>query len=89
MTITVVLKDEAAHIVERHVAEGRYPDAESAVAAALTLLEDAHVRSGRDVDVPAVQRMIAEADAEGGEIDSIDRVSRKLDAVIEAARPTE
>jgi hypothetical protein len=28
MTITVTLKDEAAHIVERQVAEGRYPDAE-------------------------------------------------------------
>jgi len=31
MTITVTLKDEVAKIVERQVAEGRYPDAESAV----------------------------------------------------------
>ena len=41
MSITVVLRDEAAHIVERHVADGRYPDAESAVAAALLLLDEA------------------------------------------------
>jgi Arc/MetJ-type ribon-helix-helix transcriptional regulator len=84
MTITVVLKDEAAQIVERQVSEGRYPDAESAVAAALTLLEDAKL-DWSDVDVPAVQRMIAEADAEGGEL-TRDEVSRKLDRAIEAAR---
>jgi len=40
MSITVLLKDEAAEIVERQVSEGRYADAESAVTAALTLLED-------------------------------------------------
>jgi Arc/MetJ-type ribon-helix-helix transcriptional regulator len=84
MAITVVLKDEAADIVERHVAEGRYPDAESAVAAALMLLEDAAV-DWSDVDVPAVQRMLAEADAEGGEY-TIEETARHLDAVIEAAR---
>jgi len=84
MTITVVLKDEAAHIVERQVADGRYPDAESAVAAALLLLDDAAV-IWSDVDSVAVRRMIADADADGGEY-SLDETSRKLDAVIEAAR---
>jgi Arc/MetJ-type ribon-helix-helix transcriptional regulator len=84
MTITVVLKDEAAHIVERQVAEGRYPDAESAVAAALMLLEDSAL-DWSQVDVPAVQRMIAEADAEGGEY-TIDETARRLDAVIESTR---
>jgi Arc/MetJ-type ribon-helix-helix transcriptional regulator len=86
MTITVVLKDEVAEIVERHVADGRYPDAESAVAAALTLLEDVAL-DWSDVDAAAVQRMIAEAEAEaeGGEY-PFDDAARRLDAVIEAAR---
>ncbi len=84
MTITVVLKDEVAEIIERHVADGRYPDAESAVAAALTLLEDVAL-DWSDVDAAAVQRMIAEADAEGGEY-PFDDATRRLDAVIEAAR---
>jgi Arc/MetJ-type ribon-helix-helix transcriptional regulator len=84
MTITVVLKDEAAQIVERQVSEGRYPDAESAVAAALTLLDDVSI-DWSDVDVPAVRRMLAEADAEGGEFTRED-VSRALDRTIEAAR---
>ena len=84
MTITVVLKDEAAHIVERQVAERRYPDAGSAVAAALMLLEDS-VLDWSHVDVPAVQRMIADADAEGGEY-TIDETVRRLDAVIEWTR---
>jgi Arc/MetJ-type ribon-helix-helix transcriptional regulator len=83
MTITVTLKDEAADIVERHVADGKYPDAESAVAAALLLLEEAAV-DWSEVDNEAVRRMIAEADAEGGEY-SLDEVSRKLDAVIDSA----
>jgi Arc/MetJ-type ribon-helix-helix transcriptional regulator len=84
MTITVVLKKEAAEIVERQVSEGRYPDAESAVTAALTLLDDA-AADWSDVDVPAVQRMIADADAEGGELKRED-ISRHLDAVIGTAR---
>jgi putative addiction module CopG family antidote len=66
MAITVTLTDEAARIVQRQVAEGRYPDAESAVTAALMLLEDAG--NCDDVDADAVRRMIAESDAEGGEI---------------------
>lgn len=84
MTITVVLKDEVAEIVERHVADGRYPDAESAVAAALTLLEDVAL-DWSDVDAAAVQRMIAQSDAEGGEI-PFDNAIRQLDKVIESAR---
>ena len=84
MTITVVLKDESAQIVERQVSEGRYPDAESAVAAALTLLEDASL-DWSDVDVPAVQRMIAEADAEGGEL-TREEVSRNIDLAIGSAQ---
>lgn len=84
MTITVVLKDEAAQIVEREVSEGRYPDAESAVTAALMLLEDAAIDWG-NVDAGAVQQMIAESDAEGGEL-TRDEVSRHLDAVIASAR---
>ena len=84
MTITVVLKDEVAEIVERHVADGRYPDAESAVAAALTLLEDVAL-DWSDVDAAAVQRMIAQSDAEGGEI-PFDNAIRQLDTVIESAR---
>ena len=84
MTITVVLKDEAADIVERQVAEGRFPDAASAVTAALALLDDISL-NWSDVDGAAVQRILAAADAEGGE-HSLDEVSRKLDAVIEATR---
>jgi putative addiction module CopG family antidote len=67
MTITITLKDEVASIVQRQVAEGRYPDAESAVTAALMLLEDAAMNWDR-VDAAAVRRMIEESDAEGGEI---------------------
>jgi Arc/MetJ-type ribon-helix-helix transcriptional regulator len=67
MTITVTLKDEVAQIVQRQVAEGRYPDVESAVTAALMLLEDAAM-NWDDVDADAVRRMIADSDAEGGEI---------------------
>jgi Arc/MetJ-type ribon-helix-helix transcriptional regulator len=84
MTITVVLKDEAAQIVEREVSEGRYPDAESAVTAALMLLEDAAIDWG-DVDAAGVRQMIAEADAEGGEI-PFEEAIRELDKVIDAAR---
>jgi Arc/MetJ-type ribon-helix-helix transcriptional regulator len=86
MTITVVLKNEAAEIVERQVSEGRYPDAESAVVAALTLLDDAAL-DWSEVDVPAVGRMIAQADQEGGEL-ARDEVVRHLDAAIDAARRT-
>ena len=78
MTITITLKDEVAQIVERQVAEGHYPDAESAVTAALMLLEDAAM-SWTDVDVDAVRRMIAESDAEGGEI-PFEEVARELAA---------
>jgi Arc/MetJ-type ribon-helix-helix transcriptional regulator len=78
MTITVTLKDEVAEIVERQVAEGRYPDAESAVTAALMLLEDAAM-NWDDVDPDAVRRMIAESDAEGGEI-PFEEVARTLSA---------
>ena len=84
MTITVVLENEAAEIVERQVSEGRYPDAESAVTAALMLLEDAAIDWG-DVDAGAVRHMIAEADAEGGEI-PFDDAMHHLDKAIEAAR---
>jgi Arc/MetJ-type ribon-helix-helix transcriptional regulator len=84
MTITVVLKNEAAAIVERQVSEGRYPDAESAVAAAIALLEDANF-DWSEVDVPTVQRMLKDADDEGGEL-TRDEVSRHLDAAIDRAR---
>jgi Arc/MetJ-type ribon-helix-helix transcriptional regulator len=84
MTITVVLKNEAAEIVERQVSEGRYPDAESAVTAALTLLEDAALDLS-NVDAEAIRRMIADSDAEGGEL-TREEVSRHLDAAIDAAR---
>jgi Arc/MetJ-type ribon-helix-helix transcriptional regulator len=84
MTITVVLKDQAAQIVEREVAEGHYPDAESAVTAALMLLDDGAIDWG-EVDVGAVQRMIAEADAEGGEI-PLEEAIRELDKVIATPR---
>jgi putative addiction module CopG family antidote len=78
MTITITLTDEAARIVAQQVAEGRYPDAESAVAAALMLLEEAAV-NWDDVDAEAVRRMIAESDAEGGEI-PFEEVARRLAA---------
>jgi len=81
MTITITLKDEMARIVERQIADGRYPDAESAVTAALMLLEDAGM-NWDDVDAAAVRAMIAESDAEGGEI-PLDEVARRL-----AARPS-
>ena len=76
MTIKVTLRDEAAQNVERQIAEGHYPDAESAVTAALMLLEDAAMRWD-DVDAAAVQRMIAQSDAEGGEI-PFEEVARRL-----------
>jgi Arc/MetJ-type ribon-helix-helix transcriptional regulator len=78
MTITITLRDEVARILERQVAEGRYPDAESAVTAALMLLEDAAM-NWDEVDADAVQRMIAESDAEGGEI-PFEEVARRLAA---------
>ena len=78
MTITITLKDEAAQIVEQQIAEGRYPDAESAVTAALMLLEDTAM-NWDDVDADAVRRMIAESDAEGGEI-PFEEVARRLAA---------
>ena len=84
MTITVVLKNQAAEIVERQVSEGRYPDAESAVTAALTLLEDAALDLS-NVDHEAIRHMIADSDAEGGEL-TREEVSRHLDAAIDAAR---
>jgi Arc/MetJ-type ribon-helix-helix transcriptional regulator len=67
MTITIILRDAVAQIVERQIADGRYPDAESAVTAALMLLEDAGMK-WEDLDAAAVRAMIAESDAEGGEI---------------------
>jgi len=75
MTITVTLKDEIAQIVERQIAAGRYPDAQSAVTAALMLLEDAAMRWD-DVDSEAVRRIIAESDEEGGEVPLDEVVSR-------------
>jgi len=84
MTITVVLNNEAAEIVERQVSEGRYPDAESAVTAALTLLDDAMLDLS-DVDAEAIRHMISDSDAQGGELTRAE-VSRHLDAAIGAAR---
>ena len=84
MTITVTLRDEVAQIVERQVAEGHYPDAESAVTAALMLLEDAAM-NWSDVDADAVRRMIAESDAEGGEI-PFEEVARRLTVEVSAPR---
>jgi len=84
MTITVVLKNEAAQIVEREVSEGRYPDAQSAVTAALMLLEDAAIDWG-DVQAAGVRQMIAEADREGGEV-PFDEAIRELDKVIASPR---
>ena len=81
MSITITLRDEVAQIVERQIADGRYPDAESAVTAALMLLEDAGM-NWDDVDAAAVRALIAESDAEGGEI-PFDEVARKL-----ATRPS-
>ena len=49
------------------------------------LLEDAAIDWG-DVDATAVRQMIAEADAEGGEI-PFDEAIRELDKVIAAPRP--
>jgi Arc/MetJ-type ribon-helix-helix transcriptional regulator len=76
MTITVTLKDEVAQIVERQIADGRYPDAESAVTAAVIMLEDAGM-NWDEVDAAAVRALIAESDAEGGEI-PFDEVARRL-----------
>ena len=78
MTVTVTLKGEVAQIVERQIADGRYPDAESAVTAALMLLEDAGM-NWDDVDAAAVRAMIAETEAEGGEI-PFEEVARRLAA---------
>jgi len=76
MTITITLKDEVAQIVERQVADGRYPDAESAIAAAVMMLEDAGM-NWDEVDAAAVRTLIAESDAEGGEI-PLEEVARRL-----------
>ena len=82
MTVTVVLKNEAAEIVERQVSEGRYPDAESAVVAALTLLDDVAL-DWSEVDVPAIRQMIADADNEGGEV-TREEIVQHLDAAVAA-----
>jgi len=84
MTMMVALKDEAARIVEQQIANGRYPDAESAVTAALLLLEDAALGWG-DVDVEAIKSMIAESDAEGGEV-PLDEVLQKSEAAVASTR---
>ncbi len=84
MTITVTLSNEAAQIVEQQIADGRYPDAESAVSAAVMLLEEA-VMDWSDIDVAAVRQMIAESDAEGGEI-PLDEVSQRLTVKPESLR---
>ncbi len=76
MIITVTLKDDVAEIVERQVADGRYPDAESAVTAAVMLLEDASM-NWQEVDAAAVRALIADSDAEGGEI-PFEEVARRL-----------
>ena len=75
MTITVTLKDEIAQIIDRQVAEGRYPEAESAIAAALMLLDDV-ATNWDDVAIDAVRRMIADSDSEGGEVPFMDVVDR-------------
>jgi Arc/MetJ-type ribon-helix-helix transcriptional regulator len=84
VTMTITLKHEAARLVERHIAEGRYPDAESAIAAALVLLEESSI-SWADVDAAAMRKMIQDADAEGGKV-PFDEVMANLDTVIESAR---
>jgi Arc/MetJ-type ribon-helix-helix transcriptional regulator len=84
MTITITLSNEAAQIVEQQIADGRYPDAESAVTAAVMLLDDA-VMDWSDIDVAAVRRMIAESDAEGGEI-PLDEVAQRLAVEPESPR---
>jgi Arc/MetJ-type ribon-helix-helix transcriptional regulator len=83
MAVTVVLEGEAAQIVERQLADGRYPDAGSAVTAALLLLEDSAI-VWSDIDVDAVKQMIAEADAEGGEV-SISQAMLSMDEAIRSA----
>ncbi|HEY7297938.1 MAG TPA: hypothetical protein VH684_08390 [Xanthobacteraceae bacterium] len=84
MTITVTLSNEAAQIVEQQISDGLYPDAESAVTAAVMLLEDAAI-NWSDIDATAVRRMIAESDAEGGEI-PLDEVAQKLAVKSESPR---
>ena len=76
MTITVTLGNEIARIVEQEIAAGRYPDAVSAVTAALMLLED-FTMNWSEVDALAVKQMIADSDAEGGEI-PFDEIQRRL-----------
>jgi Arc/MetJ-type ribon-helix-helix transcriptional regulator len=78
MTITVTLGDEVAQIIEQQIADGRYPDATSAVTAALMLLED-FAMDWSTVDAMAVKRIIAESDAEGGEI-PFEEIRRRLAA---------
>jgi Arc/MetJ-type ribon-helix-helix transcriptional regulator len=84
MTIKVELRDEAARIVKQQIEAGHYPDAESAVTAALLLLEDA-VIDWKDVDTAAVRRMIEESDAEGGET-PIEDVIADLEAQLAPTR---
>jgi Arc/MetJ-type ribon-helix-helix transcriptional regulator len=85
MTITVTLKDEVAQIVEREIADGRYPDAESAVTAAVMMLEDAGM-NWQGVDAAAVRALIAESDAEGGEIPFDDVAARLADKSVKHRR---
>jgi Arc/MetJ-type ribon-helix-helix transcriptional regulator len=84
MTITITLKDEAAQIVQQQIADGRYPDAESAVSAALMLLDDAAMGL-TDVDAEGVKRMIAESDDEGGEV-SLSEAMQRLGTAISTTR---
>ncbi len=84
MTIKVELRDEAARIVEQQIEAGHYPDAESAVTAALLLLEDSAM-DWENVDTAALRRMIEESDAEGGEI-PIEDVIADLKSRLPSAR---
>ena len=85
MTITVVLKDEAAQMVERRsLLKGRYPDAESSGDGGIDAAGRCGHRLGR-CGRHSRAKMIAEADAEGGEI-PFDEAIRELDKVIAAPR---
>ena len=80
MTITVTLRHEAAQILKRQITEGRYPDAETAVIAALLQLDDDSAARWDNVDADAVERLIAESDLEGGEF-PLEDVARMVGAI--------
>ena len=67
-------------MLERQIAQGRYPDAETAVIAALLQLDDDATARLGNVDEDAVDRLIAGSDVDGEEY-PLEDVARMVGAI--------